>query len=101
MTVSLREKMLAAVAVALGLGALGFAYLGGQGLPEVRRLRAEKRVVTAEIGNLRDKKRTLEQKVADLRDNRKAIEAKARSELGMVREGETVFLLPERHGRKP
>ena len=101
MTLSLREKILAGVAVALGLGALGFALLGDQGIREVRRLRAERQELLGEIKQLREQEKALERQVSNLRDNRSSIEAKARSELGMIKKEETVFLLPERHGRKP
>jgi cell division protein FtsB len=98
---SLREKIVAAVAVALGLGALAFAFLDDRGLREVRRLRTEKQKLVSEIGQLRARTQALEQNVSSLRGDRKAIEGKARNELGMIRKGETVFLLPERHDRKP
>jgi cell division protein FtsB len=99
--VSLREKILAGLAVALGLGALAFAFVGEQGLREVRRLRSEKQEILAEIDRLREKRQVLERRVSDLQGNRDAIGEKARRDLGMVRRGETVFLLPERHGKKP
>lgn len=96
---SLREKLLACFLVAVGLGALGLALLGDQGLREVRRLRSERDRLANEISDLREKSRVLQREVQSLRENPKAIEARARKELGMIRQGETVFLLPERQAK--
>jgi cell division protein FtsB len=94
-----REKALIGVLVALGVGALGLALLGDQGLKEVRRLRTERDHLLAEISQLREKSRALEKDVQNLRENPDAIAARARRDLGMIRKGETVYLLPERHGK--
>ena len=98
---SVREKVLAGLAVALGLAALGFAFLGDQGVREVRRLRGERQEILSEIDQLKGKREALEHNVSKLRSDRDAIGEKARRELGMIRQGETVFLLPERHAGKP
>lgn len=98
---SLREKILALTLVALGAGALGIAFWGDHGVREVRRLRAERQRLSDEIGRLKARTTTLEREIRDLRENPRAIEDRARRELGMIRNGETVFLLPERHGSRP
>jgi len=93
----LREKMLLGLAIGVGLTVLTVALLGDQGWREVRRLRDERRALAEEIVRLREERETLEHQLAQLRDNPRAIETRAREDLGMIRRGETVFLLPERH----
>jgi cell division protein FtsB len=92
-----REKLLLWLGVGLGLALLAVALLGDQGWREVRRLRDERRTLRGEITRLREERTTLEHEIGQLRDNRRAIETRAREDLGMIRQGETVFLLPERH----
>jgi len=49
----------------------------------------------AELNDLQERNATLQAEVDDLRDGLAAIEARARSELGLIRQGETYFqLLP-------
>lgn len=86
--------------VGIGVGFLGLAVLGRQGLREVRRLRAERQELTSEIDRLRERRRELEGEISDLRTNARAVEERARRELGMIQKGETVFLLPERHAER-
>lgn len=97
---SFREKIFALCLLALGAGALGVAFLGDHGTREVRRLKAERQELSTEIARLREKNAAMEREIADLRENPKAIEARARRELGMIRNGETVFLLPGPDGRR-
>ena len=93
-----REKFLIGLALGVGLAVLAAALLGDQGWREVRRLREERRTLAEEITRLREEREVLERRITQLRDNPRAIETRARNDLGMVRQGETVFLLPERHG---
>jgi cell division protein FtsB len=63
------------------------------GLPEVWRLEAavaEQRAANAELA---ERNRALRAEVEDLKRGLDAIEERARSELGMIGEGETFFLL--------
>ena len=63
------------------------------GLPEVWRLEAavaERRAANAELA---ERNRALRAEVEDLKRGLDAIEERARSELGMIGEGETFFLL--------
>lgn len=86
------------LAVAAALSILAAALLGQQGWREVRRLRSERAALAEDIARLRAQREGLEREVASLRENPRSIEARARKDLGMIRAGETVFLLPERHG---
>ena len=92
------EQYWIGVVFAVGLAVLGWALLGPQGLREVRGLRAEGQELASEIVRLEEEKATLEKSALRLRESPRAIESKARTDLGMIREGETVFLLPERNG---
>ncbi len=98
---SFREKIVAVFLLVLGAGALGFVFLGKQGAREVRRLKAEQRQLSEEISRLRADRAAVEREIESLKEDPKAIETRARRELGMIRKGETVFLLPERHDRRP
>jgi cell division protein FtsB len=50
---------------------------------------------SAELADLRERNATLQAEVDDLRQGLEAIEARARTELGLIRPGETYFqLLP-------
>lgn len=91
------ERFCIGLLVAIGLAVLAVSLFGDQGLREVRRLRTEQQRMAEEIRHLRARRDALEKEIANLRDNPRAIEAKARDDLGMIRQGETVFLLPERH----
>ncbi len=92
------DKCWIAAVVALGAAILGSMFAGDQGLGEVRRLLAERRQLAADIERLKAEKTSLEARVADLASDR-SVEARARKDQGMIREGETVFVLPEARGR--
>ena len=80
---------------------LAFALFGDQGWQEVSRLRGERADLIAEIETLRARRDDLSREVAGLTHRPSVIEARAREDLGMVKPGETVFLLPERHAPQP
>jgi len=92
-----RERLLLGLGLIGGLAVLAVALLGDQGWREVRHLRTERDTLNEEIARLREERVELERQIAQLRDNPRAIETRAREDLGMIRRGETVFLLPERH----
>jgi cell division protein FtsB len=96
--VRFREKLVLGLVFAAALALSAVALLGEQGVRELRRLRSERQALAEEIDRLRSQRAALEREIASLRENPRAIEARARKDLGMIREGETVFLLPERHG---
>ena len=94
------EKYGLGLIVVLAMAALVWALLGDLGFREVLRLRTERQELAAEVERLRKKRKMLEKTVLRLGESPQAIEARERSDLGMIRKGETVFLLPERHGPK-
>jgi cell division protein FtsB len=66
-------------------------WVGDGSLAEVSALRAEIIAQREELTAMRARNRVLEAEVQDLREGLEALEERARSELGMIRQGE-VFL---------
>ncbi len=77
---------------------LGLQYrlwVGEGSLAEVASLKRQLAVQRAELNDMRERNATLQAEVDDLKEGVAAIEARARSELGLIRPGETYFqLLP-------
>jgi len=66
-------------------------WLGDGGMREVARLREEIDHQKVENATLRERNRTLAAEVQDLKKGTTAIEERARTDLGMVGQGETFF----------
>ncbi len=66
-------------------------WLGDGGMREVVRLRTEIEQQKVENATLRERNRTLAAEVQDLKKGTTAIEERARTDLGMVGQGETFF----------
>jgi cell division protein FtsB len=66
-------------------------WFGKGSLAEVNNLKHEISQLKAEQVKLRERNRTLQAEVDDLRSGKAAIEERARSELGMIREGEVFY----------
>ena len=86
------------VVLVLILLALQYRLWVGEGsLGEVSALKRQLAAQQAELRDLHERNATLQAEVDDLKEGLAAIEARARSELGLIREGETYFqLLPRR-----
>lgn len=70
-------------------------WFGDGSMEEVFALKRQLATQQAEVDDLRERNATLQAEVDDLKDGLAAIEARARSELGLIREGETYYqLLP-------
>jgi cell division protein FtsB len=70
-------------------------WVGEGSLAEVMQLKRQLAMQSAELADLRERNATLQAEVDDLRQGLDAIEARARTELGLIRPGETYFqLLP-------
>jgi len=94
-----REHWVWGLLLLAGVVALGFALLGSRGVPEVNRLRGEREHLEMEIQELEQRRDALSREVVRLQDDTRdpmAIERRAREDLGMVRKGETVIMLPEK-----
>ncbi len=70
-------------------------WFGEGNLPSVWQLQQTISQQQLEITKLKARNQALIAEVDDLKQGLSAIEERARSELGMIRRGETFFLLPE------
>ncbi len=70
-------------------------WLQDGGIPEVIELKQEVKVVKTEVQKLQERNASLDAEVRDLKKGLDAIEERARSELGMIREGEIYFQVIE------
>jgi cell division protein FtsB len=66
-------------------------WVGPGSLAEVNNLKHEMAQLNEELVGLRERNRALQAEVDDLRSGQSAIEERARSELGMIKEGETFY----------
>ncbi|MEJ2610586.1 MAG: cell division protein FtsB [Candidatus Thiodiazotropha sp.] len=66
-------------------------WVGEGSLAEVNNLKHEIKELQQELVGLRKRNQTLQAEVEDLRSGQAAIEERARSELGMIKEGETFY----------
>jgi cell division protein FtsB len=70
-------------------------WVGDGSLAELRQLETQVEVQQLENEELRKRNDMLESEVLDLKNGLEAVEERARSELGMIKEGETFFLIVE------
>jgi cell division protein FtsB len=68
-------------------------WIADGGLAHTHRLRAEVEAQTADNARLAARNAALDAEIADLKSGVAAIESRARTTLGMVRDGETFFLV--------
>jgi len=73
-------------------------WVGEGSLAEVNALKREIAEQTRELSQLRERNRALQAEVEDLRSGLDAVEERARSELGMVKEGEVFYQVIELEG---
>ena len=66
-------------------------WLGDGGIPEVLELETEIESVQAEVDQLQERNKALNAEVVDLKKGIEAIEERARSEMGMIKKGETYY----------
>ena len=66
-------------------------WLGDGGIPEVLDLEREIVSVQTEVDRLKERNQALEAEVVDLKKGNEAIEERARSEMGMIKEGEIYY----------
>ena len=70
-------------------------WVGEGSLAEVSNLKREIQEQAGELVQLRERNRALQAEVEDLRSGLEAVEERARSELGMVKEGEVFYQVIE------
>ena len=66
-------------------------WLQDGGIPEVLQLEQEIEVVRSEVKTLKERNSSLNAEVKDLKKGLDAIEERARSEMGMLKEGEIYY----------
>jgi cell division protein FtsB len=76
-------------------------WLSDDGLREIWRLTAEVNRRSEENGRLAVRNTALEAEVQDLKQGMAAAEERARTELGMIRDGETFYQIAPAVPRKP
>ncbi|WP_421621108.1 cell division protein FtsB [Alkalilimnicola ehrlichii] len=81
---------------ALLLWLQGLLWFGEGGLNDVRELSRSVEAQRQEVDRLRQRNQALEAEVNDLKTGLEALEERARSELGMIRKGETFYQIIER-----
>ena len=70
-------------------------WLQDGGLPEVIQLQEEIEEVKTEVEKLQERNASLDAEVKDLKKGLDAIEERARSEMGMIKEGEVYYQVIE------
>jgi len=93
--VSWKLQLVFGLLVLVLLGLQYRLWVGEGSLAEVSTLRQQLAAQRVELQDLRERNATLRAEVDDLKKGLAAIEARARSELGLIRQDETYFqLLP-------
>ena len=88
-------KIIAFVLLILFLWLQYKVWLQDGGIPEVLQLQDEVEQVKTEVESLRERNAYLDAEVKDLKKGLDAIEERARSEMGMIREGEVYYQVIE------
>ena len=92
-------KILIGVLILLLIGLQYKLWFGDGSLSEVVQLSGELEIQKEKLRLLEDKNRILEAQVLDLQSGLDAFEEKARSDLGMIKQGETfIQLIPSAEG---
>ncbi len=88
-------KIIALVLLGLLLWLQYKIWLQDGGIPEVIQLKQEVEQVEVEVKQLRERNLSLDAEVKDLKKGLDAIEERARSEMGMIKEGEIYYQVIE------
>ena len=88
-------KIIAFVLLALIIWLQYKIWLQDGGLPEVIQLEQEIEQVRKEVEQLRERNLSLDAEVKDLKKGLDAIEERARSEMGMIKQGEVYYQVIE------
>jgi cell division protein FtsB/cell division protein DivIC len=75
---------------------LGFALFGERGIMHMLKLTGQKAVLSEKLAEFETQNEELRAEISALRNDRHYIERIARTELGMVRDGELVFQFTDR-----
>jgi len=88
-------KIIALVLLALLTWLQYKIWLLDGGIPEVIQLQQDVEQVEVEVQHLRERNQSLDAEVKDLKKGLDAIEERARSEMGMIKEGEIYYQVIE------
>ena len=88
------------LAVTVGLFMV-YSAVGERGFIRLNKMLSQRDDLKARVRSLEESNRDMAEQVDRLRNDPATIEHLARTELGMVREGETVYILTERPGGQP
>ena len=70
-------------------------WLQDGGIPEIIQLQQEVKEVKTEVKKLQERNASLDAEVKDLKKGQDAIEERARSEMGMIKQGEVYYQVIE------
>jgi cell division protein FtsB len=76
-------------------------WLGDGGIPEVLELEQEIETVQSEVNKLQERNKALNAEVMDLKKGIEAIEERARSEMGMIKQGEIYYQVIDSDNEQP
>ena len=95
-------RLLTLAALAISLLLLGTLLFGEGSLMHIHNLRKEIAAQRAELDALKARNEILEAQVRSLKENLDSVEGLARGDLGMIRKGETYYLVtdPDRSAKK-
>jgi len=88
-------KIIASVLLVLLIWLQYKIWLQDGGIPEVLQLQQEVEEVKTEVEKLQERNSSLDAEVKDLKKGFDAIEERARSEMGMIKEGEIYYQVIE------
>ena len=88
-------KIIAFVLLVLLLWLQYKIWLQDGGIPEVLQLQDEIELVKSEVARLKERNMSLHAEVKDLKKGLDAIEERARSEMGMIKQGEVYYQVIE------
>lgn len=95
-------RLLTLTALAITLVLQGALWFGDGSLMHIHQLNKQIAVQQGELGKLKARNEILEAQVRSLKGDLDSVEGLARSDLGMIRQGETFFLVtdPDRDNAK-
>jgi cell division protein FtsB len=89
-------RIVVAAVIAVAVAALPFEVFSEKGFSHYKKLTRELAALSKSNNALEEDIFKLEREISDLRDDDFSLERVARDELGMIREGEIVFIVEER-----
>lgn len=87
------KRLMVAAAVALGVGYMPFEIYGEKGIKQYLKLKQELHLIRDRNGKLKVRVSRIRSEIEALREDRETLERVARDELGLIKEGELVFVV--------